>query len=315
MSINVSARRQAKRALAAAMTVACAAALTSCVTNVEDAKPKGWQPIIPDEVPEIAAMYNDSDGVLTAGTNPPFAPFELKDNTGAIIGMEMDLARAIAAVMGLDYRPVEQDFSLILPAVESGQLDIGVSGFTDTPERRENFDFVNYLYAGIQWAQRTDTTTEVDPDNACGLTVAVQRTTVSETDDVRPKAEACGGDLTVLSYDTSDNAALAVLTGRADALSADSPVTSWAVNRSEGKMKLVGEIADAAPYGLAVPKNSELAPAVAAALQHLIDTGDYQRILAQWGIEDGLVDTAMINEQPVTAQPSTAQPSTERPAS
>ena len=49
---------------------------------------------------------------------------------------------------------------------------------------------------------------------------------------------------------------------------------------------------------MAVAKDSDYGPAMAAALQHLIDTGDYARILAQWGIEDGLIDTAMINERP-----------------
>ena len=49
---------------------------------------------------------------------------------------------------------------------------------------------------------------------------------------------------------------------------------------------------------MAVNKDSDYGPAMAAALQHLIETGDYARILAQWGIEDGLIDVAMINERP-----------------
>ncbi|STC70339.1 transporter substrate-binding domain-containing protein [Corynebacterium pilosum] len=278
--------------------------LTGCVTNVEGGNPDGWEQVLPDEVPEIAAMVPEevaADRVLSAGTNPPFAPFEFKDSTGKIIGVEMDLGHAMASVMGLEFEPVEQDFAMILPAVDAGTIDAGMSGFTDNEERRRNYDFVNFLYAGIQWAQQTGD--DIDPANPCGLTVAVQRTTVSETDDVRPKAQECldaGKEpITVLSYDTSDNAALAVLVGRADALSADSPVTAWAVNRSDGKMEMVGDMFDAAPYGFAVPKGSDLGPAMAAAMQHLIDTGEYQRILAQWSIEDGLLDEALINEQPV----------------
>ena len=103
----------------------------------------------------------------------------------------------------------------------------------------------------------------------------------------------------MLAFDTADNAALATLVGRADAYSADSPVTAWAVERSDGKMEMIGDMFDAAPYGIAVPKGSALAPAMAAAMQHLIDTGDYQRILAQWNISTGLLDQALINEQPV----------------
>ncbi|WKD57759.1 Glutamine-binding periplasmic protein precursor [Corynebacterium capitovis DSM 44611] len=278
--------------------------LPACVTNVEGGNPDGWVDVSPEPVPEIVELVPAdvaADGTLTVGANPPFAPFEFKDSEGRIVGVEMDLGRAVASVMGLQFDPQEMDFSMILPAVQAGSLDAGISGFTDTEERRASFDFVDYLYAGVQWA--TQPGKDVDPAHPCGLTVAVQRTTVSETDDVRPKSDACvanGEDpITVLSFDTSDNAALAALVGRADALSADSPVTAWAVERSEGKLELVSEMFDAAPYGFAVPKDSPLAPAMAAALQHLIDTGDYDRILRQWNVTSGHLTQATINEQPI----------------
>lgn len=287
-----------------ATCLAAATLLSGCVTNTEGGNPEGWEPIVPDAVPEIAALVPEevaADGKLSIGANPPFAPFEFKDSTGAIIGLEMDLGRAVAGVMGLEYDPQDMDFAMILPAVQSGSLDAGMSGFTDNPERRESFDFVNFLYAGIQWAQQPGA--GIDPSHPCGLTVSVQRTTVSETDDVRPKSEACveAGEepITVLSFDTADNAALAALVGRADAYSADSPVTAWAVERSDGKLELVGDMFDAAPYGFAVPKDSALGPAMAQAMQHLIETGDYERILAQWNVDTGLLEQGMLNEQPI----------------
>ena len=294
------------RTAAACASLIPVAMLAGCVTNAEGGNPEGWEEITPAAVPEIAAMVPEdiqASGKLSVGANPPFAPFEFKDSEGNLIGMEMDLGRAVASVMGLDYDPQEQDFAMILPAVQAGTHDAGMSGFTDSEERRENFDFVNFLYAGIQWASQPGS--GVDPENPCGLTVSVQRTTVSETDDLRPKAEKCeeaGNPMTILAYDTSDNAALAALVGRADALSADSPVTAWAVNRSDGDLELIGEMFDAAPYGFAVPKGSELGPAMAAAMQHLIDTGEYERILSQWGVETGLLEQAQINEQPVGGQ-------------
>lgn len=301
-----SAPRAGARAIAAVLTAACLA-LSGCVTNVEGGNPDGWEPIVPDAVPEIAALVPDEvaeDGTLSIGANPPFAPFEFKDSEGNVIGVEMDLGRAVAAVMGLDYEIQDMDFAMILPAVSAGSLDAGISGFTDTEERRKDYDFVNYLYAGVQWAQQPGN--NVNPDDPCGLTVAVQRTTVSETDDLRPKSAKCeeeGKDpITILAFDTSDNAALAALVGRADALSADSPVTAWAVERSDGELELVGDMFQAAPYGFAVPKGSPLAEAMALAMQHLIDTGDYARILEQWNIRTGLLETAMINEQPLEGQ-------------
>ncbi|AZA09393.1 ABC transporter substrate-binding protein [Corynebacterium pseudopelargi] len=284
--------------------VCLALSLSACVTNEEQGHPEGWEEITPKPVPSIEALVPQDireRGVLTAGTNPPFAPFEFRDSSHAIIGVEMDLMHAAAATMGLQFQPKEQDFSLILPSLSAGSVDVGASGFTDTEERRENYDFIDFLYAGVQWGQQTGD--DISREDPCGLSIAVQRTTVSETDDVRPLSEQCveeGKDpIEVLSYDTSDAAATALVLGRADAFSADSPVLAWAVERADGKIEPTGEIFDAAPYGFAVPKDSKLGPALAAALQYLIDNGDYQKILAQWGIEDGLVDEALINEEPV----------------
>src|SRR5699024_11065062 len=127
-------------------------------------------------------------------------------------------------------------------------------------------------YAGIQWAQATSSSKDVDPENACGLTVAVQRTTVSETDDVRPKAEECDGDLEILSYETSDNAAIAAFTGRADAVSGDCPISDYVANRYDCQLDIVGEMFDAAPYGMAVAKDCDYPHAMVADVHHLIDT-------------------------------------------
>lgn len=281
--------------------------LTGCVTNEEQGNPEGWRQIVPTEDPEVSALVPDDigdKGYLSMGTNPPFAPFEFKNSQGEIIGLEVDLARALAGVLGLELNLVEQDFSMILPAVSAGTLDMGGSGFTDTEERRENYDFVNTLNAGIRWAQRSDRNDTIDPDNACGLTVAVQRNTVSESEDVRPKSEDCVAAgrpaISMLAYDTSDTAATALALGRADAFSADSPILSWAVERSDGRMVEVGNMFQAAPYGIAVPKDSDLGPALAAAMEHLIADGTYEEILAQWNITEGLLEHAQINGQPLS---------------
>ncbi|MFV8380987.1 ABC transporter substrate-binding protein [Corynebacterium hindlerae] len=274
--------------------------LAACVTNEETGNPEGWQEIKPAAVPEIQAMVPENirqRGTISIGTNPPFAPMEFKDSHGTIIGIDVDLARAAAAVMGLELIVQEQDFSLILPSISAGTVDFGASGFTDSEERRKNYDFVNYLSAGLQWAQQTGK--PVDPDNACGLTVAVQKGTVSESDDVAVRSEECVNQgkapIKMLSYETSDQAFTALVLGRADAVSADSPITAYAIARADGKIEKSGNIFDAADYGWPVPKGSELAPALEAALQHLIDTGDYAETLKPWGVTEGLKPQATIN--------------------
>ena len=132
----------------------------------------------------------------------------------------------------------------------------------------------------------------------------MQRGTVSDTDDVVKRSEDCVAQgkppITKLAFESSDAAATALILGRADALSADSPVTAYAVARSDGKIETVGPLSDAASYGWPVPKNSELTPALVAAPDSLIRNGEYERIMKQWGIEEGLADQALVNGEPPT---------------
>src|SRR5690625_7285577 len=109
--------------------------LSGCVTNEEQGNPEGWHEIVPAEVPEIAALVPEeiaAKGYLKMGTNPPFAPFEFKNSQGQIIGLEIDVTRALAGVLELELRTVEQDYSLILQAGYAGAVDFRGSAFTCT---------------------------------------------------------------------------------------------------------------------------------------------------------------------------------------
>ena len=141
-----------------------------------------------------------------------------------------------------------------------------MSSFTDNKTREAQVDFVNYYNAGIQWAAPAGKT--VDPDNACGLKVAVQTATTEDTDDLPAKSKACTAagkkPITMLKIDSQDAVNQAVILGKADAFDADSPITQYAVKQSSGKLPLSGDIYGAAPYGLAVAKNGGTLQAGAA---------------------------------------------------
>lgn len=282
--------------LAATLTLG----LTGCVTNDESGNPEGWSEIKPAVVPELAEQVPDSiraRKTLRIGTNPTFAPAEFKDSHGNIIGFDIDLARAMASVLGLELQIQEQDFSLILPALSAGAVDLGVSGFTSNEERRKTYDFVDYLDTGLQWARRPGN--DASSDNYCGKTIAVQRNTVADMEDLPVKNQDCLDrglpGINKLAYQDAGTAATTVVLGRADALAADSPVSAYAVNRSEGKLELAGGIYYGAPFGFAVPKDSEFGPVLVETLQYLIDNGQYQEILKTWGLEDGALERATLN--------------------
>ncbi|WP_433862151.1 ABC transporter substrate-binding protein [Streptomyces sp. L7] len=238
-----------------------------------------------------------SAGVLTVGMDDTYPPNEYKDDNGNPAGWEVDFTNAIGKKLGLKINYAIAKFDNIIPSITGGKDDFGMSSFTDTVEREKQVDFVNYYNAGILWASAKGK--NVDPDNACGMKVAVQSTTFEDTDEVPAKSKACTDKgkpaIQALRYDNQDDATNAVILGKADALSADSPVTLYAVSKSSGKLQAAGKTFDVAPYGIPVAKNSDLTPVLQKTIQALIDDGTYKKILDKWGVADGGVTKADLN--------------------
>lgn len=286
-----------------AMSATAAIALTGCTTNTEGPEDSG-EPReevtveVDDEIAALVPAELRERGVLVIGTNTPYAPNEFKNENGEIVGFDIDVMDAVAAVMGLETDFRESDFEKIIPAIEGGTMDMGASSFTVNAERLQTVDFVTYFEAGIQWASAAGN--DVDPDDACGLSVAVQRTTVSDQEDVPARSEACVAagkpPIDKVQFDTQDEASTAVALGKVDAMSADSPISAYAVKQSDGKMQLVGEVFDSAPYGWPIRKGNELAAALEAAANKLIESGDFETIATNWGVENGLVSQSEIRE-------------------
>lgn len=285
--------------VAAAAVAAVAFGIAGCVTNNE-----GLVPVVPpldvqrvDSIADQLPPQIAQSGRLRIGTNPPYAPNEFKDEHGTIVGFDIDLMKAVGAVLGLTVDVKQTDFDKIIPAVQGGTLDVGVSSFTDTLEREKTVDFVTYYRAGVQWAQRAGE--HVDPDDACGLRVGVQTTTIEDTEEVPAKSDACVAagkpPIQKVKFGTQDDVANALILGRVDALSADSPVTAYAVKRSDGRIEPAGGVYDAAPYGWVVAKGAPLAPVLQQALQYLIDGGQYRTIAQAWGVEAGMIETSVVN--------------------
>ncbi|GAB2642094.1 ABC transporter substrate-binding protein [Prescottella soli] len=292
-------RTRSVRTVVGALLALIALTATGCVRNNE-----GLVPVLPPiDVHRVDAITDQlppeiaTAGRLRVGTNPPYAPNEFKDEDGTIVGFDVDLLTAVAAVLGLTLDVKETDFDKIIPAVQAGTLDVGMSSFTDTLEREKSVDFVTYFNSGVQWAQRAGD--DVDPDNACGLRVGVQTTTIEDIDEVPAKSAACEAagkpPIRKIKYDSQDDAANALILGRVDALSADSPVTAYAIKRSNGRLVPAGGVYDASPYGWVLAKGSPLGPVLQQALQYLIDGGQYRAIAEAWGVEAGIIETSVVN--------------------
>jgi polar amino acid transport system substrate-binding protein len=252
----------------------------------------------------LAAKVPDaikSDGKLLIGTDPTYSPNEFLDTDGkTVVGFDVELFNAVAAKLGLKTQWQPSKFADIIPGIQSGKYEIGVSSFTINDERKQQANMVSYYNAGTQWAAKKGNPTGIQPDSACGKKVAVQTATVQETDDLPQRnkdCEAAGNPkITIDSYQDQGQATAAVVSGKDDAVLADSPVMAYAVKQTNGQLELLGDIYDAAPYGYVVEKDqADFAQAIADAVKALITDGTYKSILEKWGVQAGAIDNPAVN--------------------
>ena len=214
------------------------------------------------------------------------------------VGFDVDIAKALAQVFGLEADPETANFDSIIPSVGS-KYDIGISSFTVTKERLDAVDFVSHFDAGSAWAVKKGNPNKIDTSDLCGKKVAVQTATMQETEanKMAKQCEADGKDkLEVISSKLQTDVTTNVVTGKADVFYADSPVAGYAIAQTDGQLEMLGKVEGVAPEGIVIKKgDSQMDEAVQKAVQKLIDDGTYLKILKYWGVEDGAIKTPEIN--------------------
>ena len=302
-----------RKPLLGALTLVCVVALAACgsssssstssassstpaSTSTTSAAPasNGANAAIAKLVP--AALK--SKGTITVAADASYAPNEFIGPDGhTVVGMDADLSKALAQVMGLKANVVNATFDTIIPGLAAGKYDMGASSFTDTKEREKTVDFVDYFIAGESFITKASGGATISGiSDICGKAVAVEKGTTEETDagTQSKKCTSAGKPaVKVLSFADQNAANLALSSGRADLGFLDSPIAEYQVKQSNGQFKLVGAAYANAPYGLALPKGSS-APAVLAALKVLMQNGTYSSILSHWGLTSGAIPAAQV---------------------
>jgi polar amino acid transport system substrate-binding protein len=249
-----------------------------------------------DRVPDAIA----SDGVIAVGSDTTYAPAEFIGEDGStIVGFDVDLFTLVAEKLGLEAKFETAPFDSIIAGVGSQKYEVGVSSFTISAERLAEANMVSYFNAGTQWSTKKGNPQDVDPGNACGMRIAVQKATV-QVADITARSEQCTAaaqdEITIDQYDGQDEATAAVVSGKDDAGLADLPVMVYAVQQTNGQLELLGDPYGAAPYGYVVAKDqAEFAQVLADAVKSLIDDGTYQKALEKWGVEGGAITDPTVN--------------------
>ena len=236
-------------------------------------------------------------GVLRVATDATYAPNEFVDANDKPVGWEIELIKRVAVSLGLKAEVTQVTFDEIFGQLESGQQDLGISSFFDNSTRHAIVDMVDYYTAGTQWGQRKGSS--VDPNNACGLKIAVQKDSYQFDVDLPARSKTCVDNgrsaIKILSYNTQDAANEAVEFGQAAAFVSDSPVTQFAVLKSGGTFTTAGDVYDTSLYGMPVKKGSKMVQALTLALQDLMDKDTYRQILSSWGVQSGAISKVTVN--------------------
>jgi len=240
-----------------------------------------------------------SSKVLRVGTNAEYAPNEFLQGSD-VAGMDVDVMNAVAAKLGVKAEYSNASFDSLITGVAGNRYDVAISSFTINAQRLGQVNMVQYYNAGTQWVVKKGNPEGIDPDNACGKTVSVQSGTTQSDDDLPARQKVCTDAgkpaITVLPFDSQEDATSALVQGRVQAMLADSPISAYAVKQTKDQLELAGDIYDAAPYGIVVPKDqTQTAEAISKALSAIATDGAYETALSNWGADAGAVTEFPVN--------------------
>lgn len=233
-------------------------------------------------------------GTLRVGMSGDQPPFNVVNKRGELIGLEVDLANALASSIGVELEIVQRPFGTLLGALDDGEVDMVMSGLTMTPERNLKVAFVGpYFVSGKAILTKNETlagSEEADDINKGTVRLAALAGSTSErfVQEVTPEAQLTA----VQSY---DEAVQAVIDGRVDALVADFPICVISVfrNPDAGLISLSSPF-NFEPIGIAMPANDPLFTNLVSNYINLLEgTGLLEELRARW-----FVDAAWLDELP-----------------
>jgi polar amino acid transport system substrate-binding protein len=237
-------------------------------------------------------------GVLKVATAEGYPPMEMyKQGTQELVGVDPDLAAAIAGRLGLKLEMTNASFPGLIPGLQANRWDLAMSSMSDTEERRKAVDFVDYFFAGgAIMVTKGNPAGVKDLADLCGRAVVLAKGSSNLAIGEAQNAK-CAKKMKISQSEDAPTGLLQIDAGRAVATIVDYPVAKMLATDS-GKYDVLEAQYDSGPWGIAIDqKDSALRDAVNKALQELIDNGDYAKILDKWGVKGSAVKAATVNDQ------------------
>jgi polar amino acid transport system substrate-binding protein len=226
-------------------------------------------------------------------------PDDFRNEKGDPAGWEIDILRAATQSLGLDLELRPTTFDTLIPGLQARRFDAAVGQMGVSVVREKVVDMIGTLLGNEFFAANADSPISVKTlDDLCGVTVASTRGSreLVFAEEQQAKCAASGKkQVNALAFNGGDAAQEALMSRRADLFWSGSTAVSYFVAQSKGRTKIVGSYTDVSYIGVALPKGSEMAAPLQAAIQHLIDNGTYGKIVTKWGLGDGAVKQAPLN--------------------
>jgi polar amino acid transport system substrate-binding protein len=243
-------------------------------------------------------------GTLTFGSDVSYPPQEFYPdgcNGKDPDGFDIDLAKALAAHMGLKFAVTDTKFSGIIPALTTKKYDAIISAMTITDERKKVVKFVPYFVAGESYVLTSDNSkSPQELKDLCGLKVAVEKGTAEESEvqdaNDASKQGPCASkpiDWKNSDYDKDTQALAALKKGTVDVHFTDSPVASYELLKNTGFKISNKTVQNTAPEGIAVRSDdSAMLTAMTAAFDAMKTDGTYKKLLDKWQLNEGDINKA-----------------------
>ena len=269
--------------LMAAARLLSVCALTACGGATEEAAEEAEAEVeeVAEEAAEEAAETVSGEfttveaGKLHMSTNAAFPPYEMTADDGSFVGIDVEVATAIAEKLGLELVVDDMDFDAALTAAQQNKSDMVMAGVTVTDERLAVMDFSDSYATGVQVVIVPEGS-DITLDNLGDQQIGTQRGTTGNiycTDDY--------GEEHVVAYDNGITAVQALQNGQVDCVVIDSAPAQALVEANPGLTILDTEYVTE-NYAIGFPKNSDLLPAVNEALAELIEDGTVQSIVDKY---------------------------------
>ncbi|TGD86767.1 ABC transporter substrate-binding protein [Mycolicibacterium sp. CH28] len=270
----------------ASCVTALAVTLTGCSSDSKEAAaPSGPAKVAPPAILQAGTLK-------VCAPNDGTPPSIYHDESGVLVGSEVDLAKALAGQLGLKPDFVETAFSSVIPTLQAKQCDVIMAQLYIKPEREKVVDFVPYVYSGTGIAvskQHPAAITGMD-DSLCGKKVIVAIATTAEelTVEQSGKCTAAGKpEIDITRNSHADVALQQVQNGQVDAYLDTAETLGYYATKTGAQIQLAGKPFGTIKIGAATLKgDTALHDAIAKALGDLEANGTYAKILGEWGQTD-----------------------------